>query len=158
MALHFNDVLKFVAIPVLDEPVFTRREEIVRVSLESYLHDAISMSEEAFVTISKVQSPYLDVLVGGTGRDELRIRGYVHVQYGKFVAVEVEEVLERVGEEYLDSVVKERNGKQLPIRAVVYAQYVVRYFKDAALDEFQSGCFKLDRTISGLLWLTEISL
>lgn len=64
VAVHLHDVLELVAVPVLDEFVFAGGEEIVRVALEGDLHDRVLMGEETLVTVSKVKTPDLDILVG----------------------------------------------------------------------------------------------
>lgn len=73
VAVHFHDVFELVAVPVFDESVFTRGEEVVGVTFECDLHDAVLVGEEALVAITKIETPDLDVLVCGTGCDEFTV-------------------------------------------------------------------------------------
>lgn len=52
----------------------------MRVLLEGHLHDALLVRKDRFVAVAEIEAPDLDVLVGGAGYDELRIRGDVHGQ------------------------------------------------------------------------------
>lgn len=71
--VHFEDVLELVAVPVLDEAVFPRGEEVVRVALKGDVHDAVLVREEALVAVAKVEAPDLDVLVGRARRNQLAV-------------------------------------------------------------------------------------
>lgn len=54
MSLHFHDLLKLISVPVLDQLVLTCREEVVRILLESNLHDGVLMGKEALVAIAEI--------------------------------------------------------------------------------------------------------
>lgn len=95
------------------------------------------MGEEALVTISEIQAPNLDVLVGGTGGDELRVRGNVHVEHRQLVTIQREEMFKGVGEEDFDGVVEEGEGDEFAVGRVADAEDVVADFEDAGADELE---------------------
>ena len=55
----------------------------MRAALERDLHHTPIVREQRFVAITKVETPYLDVLVRGAGDEELRVIGDVHGEDGK---------------------------------------------------------------------------
>ena len=85
-------MLEIVSIPTFDGLVFTGREEEVSVCKETNGHDAIVMSENGLVAISKVQSPDSDILIDGAadkkstvlcgeeGGEGSKFRGHPHVE------------------------------------------------------------------------------
>lgn len=72
MALECMDQLPLVAVPVLDEPVFAAREEVMCLRHEDDLRHCVVVREERFVTVTKVHAPDLNVLVR-TARDDQRV-------------------------------------------------------------------------------------
>lgn len=60
---HLN-VLEVVSIPTLESLVLTSGEEHVSVREESHNHNAVIVSENGLVTVTKIQSPYSNILVG----------------------------------------------------------------------------------------------
>lgn len=60
-----------VSIPVLEHLIFAHRPKVMSVSLEGNLHDAIVVGKQRPVAVSKVETPYFDVLVGGAGNNQL---------------------------------------------------------------------------------------
>ena len=69
---------------------------------ESHSRDSVVVGEDGLVAVAEVEAPYLEVLVGAARGDQRRVRGDVHGRDGKLVAVQREEELEGVGEEYLE--------------------------------------------------------
>ena len=59
-------VLEVVSVPAFDGPVFTSREEHVRVGNEPHGHDTIVMGKDRLVTITKIQAPYTNILIHRT--------------------------------------------------------------------------------------------
>src|SRR5690606_27134703 len=79
------DLLELVAVPVLDRPVLAATEEVVAVAVrvvrdEADLQNAVLVPEQRLVTVTKVEAPYPDVLVGRARHDQLAIIGYVHAE------------------------------------------------------------------------------
>jgi hypothetical protein len=96
-----NDYL--VSIPVLDIPVFTAREEVMRIGYEGNLHDTIIMSKDSFMAISKVQPPNLDILIRRSCDEQRIVVAYVQRHYREFVSIERQEELQGVLIVYLQS-------------------------------------------------------
>lgn len=125
------------------------------IPLEHDLHDGVLMGKEGLVAISKVETPDLDVLVGGTGGDQLAVGRDVHVEDGKLVAVEVVEEFEGIGEEDFDCVVEEGGGNVLSIWCKSDAENVVGEFDGAGMDEAEDGAGALG---AGNLFLDYLEL
>jgi hypothetical protein len=68
-----TSITNLVSVPVFHHLVLPYGPEVVTslLLLEGYLHHTLLMGKQAFVAISKVKSPYFDVLVRGTGDNEL---------------------------------------------------------------------------------------
>lgn len=84
MPFETLDELEFVAVPVFYRVVFACAEEMVPVSVgvvwdEGYLHYAVVVREEGFVTVAEIETPESDVFVGGAGDEEFGVVGYGHV-------------------------------------------------------------------------------
>lgn len=64
-----------VTVPVFDHPILSNCPEVVTscLLLEHDAHDSFIVRKNTLVTVSKVQTPDFDVLVGGTGYKELAI-------------------------------------------------------------------------------------
>jgi len=137
MAIKLHDMFELVAIPVFDQFVLAGGEKVVRILLEFDLHNRVLVSKEALVAITKVKAPEFDVLVCRTCGDQLRVVGDVHVQHRQLVSVQVEEMLQGVGEEYFDSVVEKSQGKELSVGRVADAENVIGDFQGAGLFESQ---------------------
>lgn len=67
-----------VTIPIFQKLILADRPEVMRVSLESDLHNTFIVREDRFVTVSKVQAPYLDVLVGRARNYKLGVVRDIH--------------------------------------------------------------------------------
>ena len=71
-----------VSVPVLDSLVFTNRPEVMTILLERNLHDRVVVSIDRPMTITKVHSPDLDILVGRPGDNQLRVGRNVERENG----------------------------------------------------------------------------
>ena len=67
-----------IPIPVLEQAILPNTPEVVRAALESNLHHTPVVREQRLMAVAEVETPYLDVLVRGTGHEELRVIGDVH--------------------------------------------------------------------------------
>ena len=63
--LECLNVLKVVSIPTLKSVVFAGREEHVSVWKELNNHDAVVVGKDGLVAVTKIQSPYPNILVRG---------------------------------------------------------------------------------------------
>ena len=52
-----------ISIPIFEELVFTDGKEVVSVWNEFYIHNRIIMREYGFMTVSKIQTPQLYILI-----------------------------------------------------------------------------------------------
>ena len=71
-----------VSVPVLDSLVFTNRPEVMTILLERNLHDRVVVSIDRPMTIPKVHSTDLDILVGRPGDNQLRVGRNVERENG----------------------------------------------------------------------------
>ena len=69
-----------IPIPVLEQAILPNTPEVVRAALESNLHHTPVVREQRLMAVAEVETPYLDVLVGGAGNDEFGVRRDVHGQ------------------------------------------------------------------------------
>jgi hypothetical protein len=76
-------ITHLVSIPVLDHPILAHRPETMGPLLKRDLHDRVVVREYRAVTIAKVHTPDLDVLVGRAGGDEFRVGGDVEGEDGE---------------------------------------------------------------------------
>lgn len=79
--IRTEPVIYLVSIPIFEHFILAYRPKVVCIALESHLHYAVLVCKQRFVTVPKVETPYLDVLVGGASYDKLGVGRYVHTKY-----------------------------------------------------------------------------
>ena len=87
VSLEFLYELELVTVPIFEHFVFADGPEVMCrlalsltcvVPLKRNLHDTLVMCKDGFMAVTEVEAPYLDVLVGRTGNNELGIVGDIH--------------------------------------------------------------------------------
>ncbi|KAH3681379.1 hypothetical protein WICPIJ_007648 [Wickerhamomyces pijperi] len=119
---------------------FNRFDSIVQ---ESNTHDGILMAKDGLVTITEVQPPDLNVLIGGGSDDQLGIRGDINGQNRQLMAVKGDEELQSVKEENLDSVVQQRNSQSFSAGEASLELYEMEWYSNV-LDAVEINRSNLD--------------
>ena len=118
-----------VCIPVLDDPVLARAEEVVRAGLEAQAGHAVLVRVQGAVAVTEVQAPDLDGLVRAARHQDGAVVGDVDAHHGQLVAVQGQEELQAVLIVHAHGAVQQAHSQHEAVLrlggAVAQAQHVV---------------------------------
>lgn len=123
------------------------------VSNELHFGDRILMSEDRFVNIAEIQTPYLDVLVGWARHQERVVRRNIKSQNWKRVSVEIQRELHGVKEAHFHCLIKKREYEILSVRRELDAHHLICWFDLFIELQFHYSCAMALRQVPEFDWV-----